>query len=71
MPAYASRISAAGREWNYSRSDVVHMSGVKGDVEIKGHGSDIELEDIAGPVNVDGTYNGTIELRKTCQAAAL
>ena len=29
-----------------SRSDVVHMSGVKGDVEIKGHGSDIELEDI-------------------------
>ena len=47
-----------------SRSDVVHMSGVKGDVEIKGHGADIELEDIAGPVNVDGTYNGTIELRK-------
>ena len=38
--------------------------GVKGDVEIKGHGADIELEDIAGTVNVDGTYNGTIELRK-------
>lgn len=47
-----------------SRSDVVHMSGVKGDVEIKGRGSDIELEDMAGPVNIDGTYNGTIELRR-------
>ena len=40
----------AGCVWNIggtarvelSRSDVVHMSGVKGDVEIKGHGSDIE-----------------------------
>ena len=38
-----------------SRSDVVHMSGVKGDVEIKGHGADIELEDMAGSVTVDGT----------------
>ena len=46
------------------RSDVVHMSGVKGEVEIKGRGSDIELEDMAGPVHVDGTYNGTIELRR-------
>ena len=46
------------------RSDVIHMSGVKGEVEIKGRGSDIELEDMAGPVSVDGAYNGTIELRK-------
>lgn len=46
------------------RSDVVHMSGVKGEVEIKGRGSDIELEDMAGPVSVEGTYNGSIELRR-------
>ena len=30
------------------RSDVIHMSAVKGAVEIKGRGSDIELEDVGG-----------------------
>ena len=40
------------------------MSGIKGAVEIKGRGSDLELEDVAGEVNIDGVYTGTIELRK-------
>jgi DUF4097 and DUF4098 domain-containing protein YvlB len=46
------------------RSDVVHMAGVKGAVEIKGRGSDIELEDVSGPVSINGVYYGTIEMRK-------
>ncbi len=54
-----------------NRSDVVHMSGVKGDVEIKGRGADIELDDMAGSVNIDGTYNGTIELRKLAKPLRL
>jgi DUF4097 and DUF4098 domain-containing protein YvlB len=54
-----------------NRSDLVHMSGVKGDVEIKGRGADIELDDMAGSVNIDGTYNGTIELRKLAKPLRL
>ena len=46
------------------RSDVIHMSAVKGAVQIKGRGSDIELEDVGGEVSIDGAYTGTIELRK-------
>ena len=40
------------------------MSGVKGAVAIKGRGSDIQLEEVGGPVSVDGSYFGTIALEK-------
>ena len=65
MPAYDSRILAARREWTSVAARCgSHVGRSKESVEIKGHGADIELEDIGGTVNVDGTYNGTIELRK-------
>jgi DUF4097 and DUF4098 domain-containing protein YvlB len=46
------------------RSDLVHMEGIVGAVDIQGRGSDIELEGISGPVTVNGAYNGTIQFHR-------
>jgi hypothetical protein len=49
------------------RSDIVRATGVKGSVDLKGRGQDIELTDIDGPVTVNGTYLGQIQLRNLMQ----
>jgi len=36
---------------------------VKGDIELKGRGRDIELEDIDGQVSINGSYSGETTLR--------
>src|SRR5438874_11979180 len=36
----------------------------EGDVVIEGKGSDIELENIAGQVTVNGSYSGMLQFRK-------
>ena len=46
------------------KSDILRATGVKGDVELKGRGRDIELEDIAGTVLINGAYSGETSLRK-------
>lgn len=42
------------------RSDVIRASGVKGPVEIRGRGNDLELDHIEGPVAVNGSYFGEL-----------
>jgi DUF4097 and DUF4098 domain-containing protein YvlB len=44
-------------------SDVVRGSGVKGNVEIKGTGQDIDLENVDGQVTVAGNYFGELQFR--------
>jgi DUF4097 and DUF4098 domain-containing protein YvlB len=44
-------------------SDIVHAVGVKGTVEIKGHGGDIDLQNIEGPVIITGAYSGEIQFQ--------
>ncbi len=46
------------------KSDILRATGIKGDVELKGRGRDIELEDIAGQVIINGSYSGETTLRK-------
>ena len=46
------------------KSDILRATGIKGDVELKGRGRDIELEDIAGLVTINGAYSGETSLRK-------
>lgn len=46
------------------KSDILRATGIKGDVELKGRGRDIELEDIAGQVTINGSYSGETSLRK-------
>jgi DUF4097 and DUF4098 domain-containing protein YvlB len=45
------------------RSDIVRAVNVKGSVELKGRGTDLELQDIAGPVTIAATYVGTVQFR--------
>ncbi|MCU1338978.1 MAG: hypothetical protein JWO19_4559 [Bryobacterales bacterium] len=43
-------------------SDIVRAAKVKGAVELKGRGSDIDLQDIAGQVTINGTFTGNSQL---------
>jgi len=45
------------------RSDIIRAVNVKGLVDLKGHGQDVELQDIDGQVTIAGTYSGVIQFR--------
>ena len=45
------------------KSDVVRAVGVKGNMEVKGRGTDVELQDIEGQVIVNGTFVGQKQFR--------
>ena len=45
------------------RSDVIRALDVKGKINVEGRGSDIELENIAGQVTINGGYTGTLEFK--------
>jgi DUF4097 and DUF4098 domain-containing protein YvlB len=49
------------------RSDVIRATGVKGTIDLKGRGQDLELQDISGQVTVAGTYVGQVQLRNLAQ----
>lgn len=45
------------------RSDIVRAVAVKGSVELRGKGQDLELDGIGGPVTITAAYFGDVELR--------
>lgn len=47
-----------------SRSDVIRCENVKGDVDLRGHGDDVELFKIDGQVTINGDYRGSVSLRE-------
>ncbi|MEZ5355017.1 MAG: DUF4097 family beta strand repeat-containing protein [Bryobacteraceae bacterium] len=49
------------------RSDIVRVVGVKGNVELRGAGWDIELDTIQGLATVNGTYTGDKLFRRLAQ----
>lgn len=49
------------------RSDIIRAIDVKGKVDLKGRGQDVELQNIEGQVTVGGTYTGQIQLRNLSQ----
>ena len=52
---------------NLRRSDIVRAVNVKGGVDIRGHGQDVELEDIQGQASLQGSYTGQLQFRKLAQ----
>lgn len=50
------------------RSDIIRALKVKGDVEIRGRGRDIEVEDAAGGISIEGSYSGEVILRRVARA---
>jgi len=49
------------------RSDIIRAVDIKGSVELKGRGDDVELRNIAGLVAVNGVYVGEIQLSNLAQ----
>jgi len=45
------------------RSDMVRVINAKGNVDIKGRGQDVELENVAGVATVSGQYSGEMKFR--------
>jgi hypothetical protein len=45
------------------RSEVIRATDVKGKIDLQGRGSDVELENIAGQVTINGGYTGTLEFK--------
>ncbi len=42
------------------RSDAIRATGVKGDINLEGRGSDIDFSDISGQVVISGAYQGDV-----------
>jgi hypothetical protein len=57
-----SRIGGNAR-LEVGRSEAVRAVDVKGKLDLQGRGSDIELENIAGQVTINGSYAGTLEFK--------
>jgi hypothetical protein len=49
------------------RSDIIRAMDVKGSIDLKGRGQDLELQNISGQVTVAGTYVGQIQLHNLAQ----
>ncbi len=49
------------------KSDIVRITGVKGSVELKGHGQDVDLQNVIGQVSVNGDFLGQIQMRNLAQ----
>jgi len=49
------------------RSDIIRATAVKGNIDLKGRGQDIDLQDIQGQVTVAGTYVGQVQFRNLAQ----
>jgi DUF4097 and DUF4098 domain-containing protein YvlB len=48
-------------------SDTIRAVDIKGSLELKGRGDDVELQNVAGLVTVNGVYVGEIQLRNLAQ----
>ena len=45
------------------RKDLVRAIGIKGNLDLRGTGTDLQLEDVIGQVTIQGNYFGTLEFR--------
>jgi DUF4097 and DUF4098 domain-containing protein YvlB len=45
------------------RKDLVRAVGIKGNLDLRGTGTDLQLEDVIGQVTIQGNYFGTLDFR--------
>lgn len=48
-------------------SDIIRGFDIRGDIELKGRGRDIELENVTGQVTINGSYSGETVLRRVAK----
>jgi len=46
-----------------SHSDLIRAVDVKGRIDLQGRGSDVELENVAGQVTINGSFSGTLNFK--------
>jgi len=46
-----------------AHSDLIRATGIKGNLELRGDGSDIECENISGQTTIGGSYRGTLDFK--------
>ena len=46
------------------RSDSIRAVNIKGEIEIRGRGNDLEIENVEGPVTIQASYSGELTFRK-------
>ena len=46
-----------------NRSDLVRATDIKGSIDLRGQGSDIDFENIGGQVTISGAYRGSLEFK--------
>ncbi|MBV9760733.1 MAG: DUF4097 family beta strand repeat protein [Acidobacteriaceae bacterium] len=51
------------------RSDLVRCINVKGNIDLRGKGDDVELTKVAGQVTIEGDYGGSVSLRELAKPA--
>lgn len=52
------------------KSDIVRAIGIKGTVELKGRGQDVDLQKIDGQVTVNGDFLGQIQMRELAKPSS-
>ena len=45
------------------RSDIVRAANIKGEIAFKGRGSDLDLQNVDGPVTIAGAFTGLVQFR--------
>lgn len=53
------------------KSDIVRATTVKGAVDLKGRGQDVDLQNIEGPVSINGDFMGQVQFRNLAQPLRL
>ena len=53
------------------KSDIIRATQLKGSLDLRGKGSDLELDSIEGAVTVTGSYSGTVQLRNLAKPVRL
>jgi DUF4097 and DUF4098 domain-containing protein YvlB len=49
------------------KSDIVRATGVKGTLDLKGRGQEVDLQNIEGKVSINGTFTGQLQFRNLAQ----
>jgi DUF4097 and DUF4098 domain-containing protein YvlB len=53
------------------RGDLIRAVDVKGKIDVQGRGSDVDLENVAGPVTINGAYMGTLDFKNLAKPLQL
>ncbi len=57
-----------GAKLDTRRSDLIRCTNMRGTVDLRGHGTDVELTKIAGQVTMSGSYGGSVSFHELAKS---